>query len=118
MPENEINKKVTLPSLGALINENAPEVKIKAPCLLDIPDSSISTNINLPKKKEEEAESTYEPPAIDFDTNIDDQPPLIENLISEERENSFIIESKANKPNTSSLKINLIKILLLNCQNL
>ena len=105
VPEVELNKKVELPSLDALLSANAPEVQFKAPALLDIPDSKITANIELPKKiEEEEPELAYEPPDIDFDTNIGDQPPLIENLISGDPEKPFIVESKANKPDTAALK--------------
>ena len=103
-PEVELHPKVVLPSLDALIKANEPNVEIKQPIVLDIPDAAISATINLPKKMVEEPEVTYEPPKIDFDTNISVQPPLINSLISGGPETPIIVESKAKKPDISELR--------------
>ena len=103
-PEVELHNKVVLPSLDSVINANDPNVEIKAPQILDIPDASISANINLPKKIIEEPEASFEPPKIDFDTNISAQPPLINTLISGLPETPIIVGSKAEKPDISKLR--------------
>jgi hypothetical protein len=103
-PEVKLNEKVVLPSLDELLNANAPGVEITKPQVFDIPDSTISANINLPKKIIDEPESSYEPPKIDFDTNVTDQPPLIDALLSAGPERPFVVESKANKPDINALR--------------
>jgi hypothetical protein len=103
-PEVELNKKIVLPSLDTVLSVNAPDIDIKTPQILNIPDSSIQGEIKLLKKILDEPENTYEPPQIDFDLDLSGQPPLISELISENPESPIIVESKANKPDIAKLR--------------
>ena len=102
-PEVELHDKVVLPPLDAVINANAPDVEVKVPAVIDIPDAAIAANLNLPKKIVE-PEVTYEPPKLDFDANITGQPPSLAEILAGPPEAHIVVGSKANKPDVSSLK--------------
>jgi len=102
-PEIELNKKIIFPPLDNLLKSNSLNNQIKKFSMINIPETNIYGKKELPKKNAEEPDSTFEPPQIEFESDID-QTGLMSSLISGNLENPADVENKEIKPDISKLR--------------